>query len=119
MTARSRLLRPRCGGHDGSVYFRITRDSAELVDPSDVTAFHVVTPDGLDGDELAARVRAAGLGELSDGHVFVPVDAIRRYAEGRVGPDWERDLAGMVAYAVRKGWTDESGTRVRAHVERS
>lgn len=97
------------------MYFRITRAAAELVDPSDVTAFHVVAEDGLD---VAARVREAGIGELSpDGHVFVPVDAIRRYAEGRVGAGWEQDLAGMVAYATRKGWTDEAG-RVRAHVER-
>lgn len=101
------------------MYFRITKDSAELVDPADVTAFHVVCPPGLDGDELADRVREAGLGELlPDGHLLVPVDAIRRYANGNVGPTWERDLAGMIAYAVRKGWTDESGTRVRAHIER-
>jgi hypothetical protein len=100
------------------VYFRITSDSAELVDPGDVTAFHVVCPPGLDGDELAARVREAGLGELApDGHVYVPVDAIRRYAQGHVDAGWEQDLAGMVAYATRKGWTDETGTRVRAHVE--
>jgi hypothetical protein len=98
------------------VYFRITQDSAELVDPSDVTAFHVVCPVGL---SLGARLREAGIGELlPDGDVFVPVDAIRRYAGGRVGPDWERDLAGMVAYAVRKGWADEAGARIRAHVER-
>ena len=118
MTARSRLIRRYHRRHHGGVYFRITHDTAELVDPSNVKAFHVVSPPGLDGDELAARVRDAGLGELRpDGHVFVPVDAIRRYAVGNVGADWERDLAGMVAYAASKGWTDETGTRVRAHVE--
>ncbi|MFC4852108.1 hypothetical protein [Actinophytocola glycyrrhizae] len=102
------------------VYFRITMDSAELVEPRDVTAFHAVCPPGLDGEELAARVRAAGLGELlPDGDLMVPVDAIRAYAAGNVGATWEDDLAGMVAYAARKGWTDETGTHVRAHVERS
>jgi hypothetical protein len=102
------------------VYFRITQDSAELVDPGNVTAFHVVCPPGLDGDELAARLREAGLGEPApDGHVFVPVEAIRRYAEGNVGAGWEQDLAGMVAYAAGKGWTDETGTRIRAHIERT
>lgn len=102
------------------MYFRITADSAELVEPQDVTAFHVLAPPGLDGQELAGRLRDAGLGELlGDGHVLVPVDAVRRYADGRVGPTWERDLAGMVAYAERKGWTDAAGTRIRAHIERS
>ena len=119
MKARSRLIRPPRGGHDGSVYFRITHDTAELVDPGNVTAFHVVCPPGLDGDELAARLRDAGLGELlPDGHVLVPVDAIRHHAAGNVGAGWEQDLAGMIAYATRKGWTDETGTRVRAHIER-
>jgi hypothetical protein len=102
------------------VYFRITMDSAELVDPQDVTAFHAVCPPGLDGAELAGRVRDAGLGELlPDGHIMVPVDAVRRYASGHVGPTWEQDLAGMVAYAASKGWTDETGTSIRAHIERT
>ena len=26
---------------------------------------------------------------------------------------------GMIAYATSKGWLDESGTRVRAHIERA
>jgi hypothetical protein len=116
--ARTRLSRRYRRGHDGGVYFRLTSDAAELVDPADVKAFHVVCPPGLDGADLAARLRTAGLGELlPDGHVLVPVAAIRRYARGRVGPGWEEDLAGMVAYATAKGWTDETGTRVRAHVE--
>lgn len=102
------------------MYFRISTDSAELVEPQDVTAFHVVCPPGLDGAELAARVQEAGLGEvLADDHVLVPVDAVRRYADGRVGPEWEQDLAGMIAYATRKGWADETGTRIRAHIERT
>lgn len=101
------------------MYFRITEDTAELVDPQDVTAFHVVCPPGLDGTALAGRVRDAGLGEvLPDEHVLVPVDAVRRYAAGRVGPEWEKDLTGMLAYATKKGWTDETGTRIRAHIER-
>ncbi|TDV56389.1 hypothetical protein [Actinophytocola oryzae] len=102
------------------MYFRITGDSVDLVDPQDVTAFHVLCPPGLDGDELAGRLRDAGLGELlADGHVMVPVDAVRRHAAGRVGPTWEQDLAGMIAYATREGWTDETGTRLRAHLERA
>jgi hypothetical protein len=102
------------------VYFRITKDATELVEPENVTAFSVVVPDGLPHDDLAAGVRQAGLGELlpGDTHVMVRVEAIRRFAAGRVGDGWESDLAGMLAYATKKGWTDESGEHVRAHVER-
>jgi hypothetical protein len=31
--------------------------------------------------------------------------------------DWLKGFDGMIAYATSKGWTDESGTHVRAHVE--
>jgi hypothetical protein len=96
------------------VYFQITRHSAELVDPENVC------PAGLDHEDLAESVRQADLGELSAGdtHLMVPVETIRRLAAGRVGPSWEQDLAGMLAYATKKGWVSEDGTRVRAHLER-
>jgi len=103
------------------VYFRITRDSTELVDPRDMASFHVLCPAGLGRDELVNRVRADGLGELlpGDDHLLIPVDVIRRYAGDAVDPGWERDLAGMIGYASRKGWMSDDGSRVRAHVERT
>ncbi len=102
------------------MYFRITEDSTELVEPRDVTSFSVVCPAGLGPEALAARVLADRLGEPTpdDGHLMVAVEAIRRYARGNVGPTWEQDLAGMIGYATGKGWVSEDGTRVRAHVER-
>jgi hypothetical protein len=101
------------------VYFRITKDATELVEPENVTAFSVVCPDGLGHDDLAASVRRAGLGELlpGDTHLMVRVDAIRRHAAGRVGDNWESDLSGMLAYAAKKGWTNETGASIRAHIE--
>jgi hypothetical protein len=39
-------------------------------------------------------------------------------AAGRVGPHWEQDLDRMIAYADRKGWLGDDGTRVRAHLEK-
>ncbi|MFC5993926.1 hypothetical protein ACFQE5_06855 [Pseudonocardia hispaniensis] len=103
-----------------AVYFRITADSAELVDPQDLTSFSAVCPADLGPDELAASVRRADLGELlpGDGHLMVPVDTIRRMAAERVGPSWPDELAKMIDYAARKGWTNDDGTRVRAHIER-
>lgn len=102
------------------MYFRITRDSTELVEPENVRAFHAVCPVDLGHDDLAESVRNAYLGELQGGdtHLMVPVDTVRRFAAGRVGPTWEEDLAGMLAYAAKKGWVSEDGTRVRAHIER-
>jgi hypothetical protein len=50
---------------------------------------------------------------------MVPVDTIHRLAVDRVGPGWSDDFRKMIEYAASKGWTDEEGTRVRAHVDRS
>lgn len=101
------------------MYFRISSTSVELVDPDDVTAFHAVQPAGFDRDELIEVVQENGLGEvLPDGsHLMVPLGTVRRMATGRVGPSWERDFESMIAYAARKGWLSDDGTRVRAHVE--
>ncbi|UVS79107.1 hypothetical protein [Actinokineospora sp. UTMC 2448] len=100
------------------MYFRITEDSVELVEPENLTAFHAVRSPGLGDAAFAESVRRAGLGEpIGDGHLMVSIDAVRRLAAGRVGPDWADGLAKMVAYAAGKGWVDETGARVRAHVE--
>ena len=103
------------------MYFRIAGGSVDLVNPEDLTAFHIQCPVDLSPAALAATVRDSGLGEVlpGDDHVLIDVDAVRRLAAGRVGPAWETDFAGMLAYAARKGWLDESGTRVQAHVERT
>ncbi|ABH00697.1 conserved hypothetical protein (plasmid) [Rhodococcus jostii RHA1] len=103
------------------MYFRITADSADLVDPQDVTAFHVVCPYGLSGDDLIAAVRRADIGEvLADGeHVMVLVSTIRLMAADRVGPGWSDAFTAMLDYAESKGWTDKDRARVRAHIERN
>lgn len=102
------------------MYFRITADTVELVEPRNVTAFHAVAPADLPEDALASGVARHGVGEVLPGgkHLMVRVDAIRRMAAGRVGQGWDDELAGMLDYAASKGWTDASGERVRAHVER-
>jgi hypothetical protein len=103
------------------MYFRITADSVDLVEPQDVTSFSVVCPKTLERDELAEILRRHhDLGELSAGdeHIWIRVNAVRRMAADRVGPSWPTDFAKMLDYAADKGWTSEDATRIRAHIER-
>lgn len=102
------------------MYFRITAQGADLIEPGNVQAFHATVPADLPFDVLEAGVARAGLGTLlPDGeHLMVRVETIRQMASGRVGPGWDEDLAGMLGYAASKGWTDEAGAHVRAHIER-
>jgi len=100
------------------LYFRISSRSVELVEPDDVTSFHAVRPAELGAAELDEVVRQAELGEVLAGdQLMVPLTTVRRMAAGRVGSDWEQDFDSMIAYAERKGWLSEDGTRVRAHLE--
>ena len=101
------------------MYFRISSDSVELVEPRDCTAFYAVCPPGLESSELIELVRREDLGEVlpSGGHLMVPLESVRRLAAGRVSPNWAQDFDAMIAYAARKGWLSEDGTRVRAHLK--
>jgi len=47
-----------------------------------------------------------------DAHVWVAIDALRAAAGGEAGA-----FDAMIAYAASKGWVDESGASVRAHIE--
>lgn len=101
------------------MHFRISSESVELIEPDDVTSFRAVRPAGLGQDQLAEIVRQEDLGEVlpGGGHLMVPLETVRRMAAGRVGPGWNQDFDSMIAYAERKGWLSDDGTRVRAHLE--
>ena len=102
-----------------ALYFRISSQSVDLVEPDDVTSFHAVRAAGLSQSELAEIVVKEDLGEvLADGgHLMVPLETVRRMAAGRVAPGWESSFDQMIAYAARKGWLSDDRTRVRAHLE--
>ena len=92
-------------------------NGAELVDPADCKRFHVEY--GVAG--TAPGDVAAALGDWADGatddHVWIRVAAVRAAAAGRVGPGWEADFDGMVAFARTKGWLNATGDAIAAHVE--
>ena len=79
------------------------------------TDFHVEAPVGFSTAELAATM---GGGTRPDGgHLWIAEAAVRHWLAGRTGDDWDEGFSGMVAYARSKGWTDEAGTHLRAHLE--
>ena len=45
------------------------------------------------------------------------IDWLRAQAAGRVGETWEGDFGAMLAFAGSKGWLDEGGTAIQAHIE--
>ncbi len=84
------------------------------------------TDDALVGPAMGPAGHAAG-----DAHVWVDTSWVRRQVvlgdatgdpqgtgdRDAVGADWSARFDAMVAYAASKGWTDESGTHINAHIE--
>lgn len=53
-------------------------------------------------------------------HVWLDIAAARDVGSTRSDDaGWVVRFDAMIAYATSKGWTDDTGTHVRAHVERS
>ena len=88
-----------------------------LEEPDDTKRFHVTIVGGRDAGLVFGALVDAAAGRLEGDDAFITIDAVRRMAAGRVGPEWDRELAVMVDYARSKGWVDETGNAIRAHLE--
>jgi hypothetical protein len=89
----------------------------ELVEPEDCKRFHVAARGG-DASALTTALAAAGVGRmLPSGDALIEPSAVKRLAQGRVAEGWDDDFAAMLDYAGTKGWLDETGGSIQAHVE--
>ena len=91
--------------------------TVQLVEPEDCKGFHLSVKGG-DLEALGAALAAQDVGRLlPSGDALIDIDAVRRLAAGRVPDGWEADFEAMVGYAKSKGWLDESGDAIQAHIE--
>lgn len=87
-----------------------------LEQPDDFTAFHVAVAGGaVSDDRLAAAL--APHGRLEDDHAWVEVEAVRALAGEAATAEWQTAFDAMLDYARSKGYLDESGDAIRAHLE--
>jgi hypothetical protein len=95
-----------------------TPPSASLADPDDLGSFKVLAR-GREGDTAGLAEALQGVATLAeDGHAFVGVDAVRRLAGARArDPEWNAGFDKMLAYAGSKGWMNDAGTAIQAHVD--
>lgn len=102
------------------MYLAIAHDGVALHEPEVVTDLYASYRERLAPHRLAAVLAEHDAGELLPdlNHVMIPVATLRRLAAGRVPEGWEADFEGMLAKARERGWLDEDGDRVRAHLER-
>jgi hypothetical protein len=88
-----------------------------LEEPDNCTRFHVTAINGAEWGLVFGALVDAAAGRLEGDDAYITVDAVRRLAAGRVGPDWEHDFAAMLEFAKTKGWLDERGVAIQAHVD--
>ena len=87
-----------------------------LVDPADFRGFHVAVAGGPTDDDRLATVLAPH-GRLDGEHAWITTDAVVTLAGSAADDEWQSGFDAMVAYARDKGFLDESGTAIRAHLE--
>ena len=91
--------------------------TVQLVEPEDCKRFHVGVRGG-DPEALGAALSAQDVGRLlPSGEAMIDIGAVRRLAAGRVPDSWDRDFDNMVGYAKGKGWLDDAGEAIQAHIE--
>jgi hypothetical protein len=88
-----------------------------LEEPDATTAFHVAVIGGTDWGLVFGALVDAAAGRLEGEHAFITIDAVRRMAKGRVPVGWDERFVEMLEYARTKGWIDEGGNAIQAHVE--
>ena len=71
-----------------------------------------------EADGALAEMQGGPLYEPDDDgeHVWLDVAEARRIGVDAVGGEFGEQFDGMIAYANTKGWLNEAGTRVRAHL---
>ena len=102
------------------MYLTITTDGVALQQPEVVTDLYASFYQRFTPDRLAAVLSDHAGGELlPDGaHIMIPVATLRRLAAGRVPDGWDADFAAMLEKARERGFLNEEGDAVRAHLER-
>jgi hypothetical protein len=92
-----------------------------LEEPDNTKGFHLSIVNGTTRDAdwglvFGAMVDAAA-GRLEGDDAYITVDAVRRMAKNRVPEGWNADFEAMLAYAKTKGWLDDQGIAIKAHIE--
>lgn len=89
--------------------------AVHMNDPSDFKSFKVV----VDGDDATPLEAVGRLEDTDEGAAaWIRVDAVHNLAGSATEvAGWAEGFAEMLEYARTKGWLDESGTEIQAHVE--
>jgi hypothetical protein len=93
-----------------------TQGHTKVHDVDDLKRFSVRAADQSDPNALSQTL--APLGHFdADNNAWIDIAALRTASGRSDDPGWTTQYDAMVAYAASKGWVNESGTAIRAHLE--
>lgn len=96
----------------------VSEPRLQVHDAGNLKALHVLAPESWTERQIAGALRSGEWGgPVEDGHAWLDVAALRLRAGVDVEPEWHEQFDAMIDYARGKGWCDETGTHVRAHLE--
>ncbi|MGW7540467.1 hypothetical protein ACWGKQ_05045 [Streptomyces sp. NPDC054770] len=100
------------------VHVDVGRRRCEVRDADDLRRLSVEVA-GEAPDEEIDRIAAPLVRMQSPTHAWVSAQELRAACAREGDQAWAREFDAMVAFAVSKGWVDDTGTRLRAHVVRA
>lgn len=91
--------------------------AVQLLEPEVLNRFHARSRGTAAqvADTLGAE---RGYASSKADHVFVSIETLKSLAD-KVPEGWSKGFEAMIAYAASKGWVDDAGTHVEAHIEAS
>jgi hypothetical protein len=99
------------------MFVEINGDGVHVRDAQNLKSLAVEAPNA------ASLTRLVGLGEADPegSHAWLDIAAFKAAAASTVDAaareEWAAGFDSMIAFAAQHGWTDPTGTKVRAHVE--
>jgi hypothetical protein len=106
-------------GHDGGMIVILSpTESPRLTDHDRLDRLHAELDPALDAS-LVGAIFDDLCSPADDDHVWLAIAVARAIGCNSTDAGFGERFDPMIAYASSKGWTNEAGTHVRAHIERT
>jgi hypothetical protein len=88
---------------------------SQVLEADDLKHFSVRVTEPAASERLSLTL--GPLGQLAGDHAWINIESLRQES-GRAGDsEWSAQFDAMVTYAASKGWVDDTGERLRAHLD--
>ena len=93
--------------------------NVKLLKPNDFKEFCIQCSDSRSAIEVCEILESVQEGNkvIDEKHLWLCNELVRELAPDANYEIWEKGFTEMIDYATSKGWTENNGTLIRAHIE--